>query len=241
MEVAMASRRDQLVGNRLALAGTVLYFTEWVVIPFAPSLPTDRLGHDPAATVAAYADHPGTTALLAGWLSFVLLGRIAFCAGLRNAFRASPRELALADWAFGAMVVSVAIEVLCYALVATGGWLADAGSGAGTIVALDAAGTVLFYLVFAPVGLSVAAGSLAMLISGLFPRWIVWLGLVAGPLVLAGGVVGASAAGSTGGFHDVGAALGGLPLVGFWVWIIATSVVLFRHAPRQGVRDRHAG
>jgi len=65
----MASRRGQLVGNRLALLGTVLYFMEWVVIPFAPSLPTDRLGHDPAATVAAYADHPGTTALLAGWLS----------------------------------------------------------------------------------------------------------------------------------------------------------------------------
>ena len=34
----MASRREQLVGNRLVLAGTVLYFMEWVVIPFAPSL-----------------------------------------------------------------------------------------------------------------------------------------------------------------------------------------------------------
>lgn len=80
-----------------------------------------------------------------------------------------------------------------------------------------------------------------MLMSGLFPRWIVWLGLVAGPLVLAGGVVGASAAGSTGGFHDIGAALNGLPVAGFWVWIIATSVVLFRHAPRGGAREQPAG
>lgn len=234
----MASRRDQLVGNRLALLGTLLYFMEWAVIPFAPSLPTDRLGDDPGTILAAYAEHPGTTALLAGWLSFVLLGRIAFCVGLRNAFRTSPRELALADWAFGAMVVSVAIEVVCYGLVAAGGWLADAGSGAGTIVALDAAGTVLFYLIFAPIGLSMLAGSLAMSISGLFPRWIVWLGIVSGPLVVAGGIVGASAAGSTGAFHDIGAALNGLPVAGFWVWIIATSVLLFRHAPRRAATSR---
>src|SRR2546423_11758239 len=101
-EAGMASRREQLVGNRLALAGTVVYFMEWVVIPFAPSLPTDKLGKDPSAIVAAYGHHPARTAFLAGWLSFVLLGRILFSAGLRSAFRASLRELAWADWALGA-------------------------------------------------------------------------------------------------------------------------------------------
>src|SRR6266699_1169654 len=99
----MASRREQLVGNRLALAGTVLYFMERVVIPFAPSLPTDKLSKDHSAIVAAYGHHPARTAFLAGWLSFVLLGRIAFSAGLRSAFRASPREPAWADGARGAM------------------------------------------------------------------------------------------------------------------------------------------
>jgi len=230
----MASSQGKLVGNRLALAGAVLYLLEWVVIPFAPSLPTDRLGDDPAATIAEYADHPGATALLAGWLSFVLLGRVAFAAGLRDAFRTSPRSLALADLAFGAMIVSVAIEVTCYATVAAAAWLADAGSSAGTIVTLDAAGSVLFLMVFAPIGLSMLAGSAAMLMSGLFPRWIGWLGVIAGGLVICGGILGAAAAGSTGGFHDLGEQLRGLPTLGFWIWIIATSVVLFRSArPRQ--------
>jgi hypothetical protein len=234
----MASRRDQLVGNRLALVGAVLYFMEWVVIPFAPSLPTDKLGNDSASIVAAYAEHPARTALLAGWLSFVLLGRVAFLAGLRNAFRGSPRELTLADWAFGAMAVSVAIEVTSYALVAAGGWLAHAHLAAGPILALDAAGSVLFFMVVGTMGVSVLAGSLAMQMSGFFAKWLSWLGLVAGALLICGGVVGASALGSTGGFHDFGGALTGVPVPVFWIWMIATSVVLFRHTP-AGRRDAH--
>jgi hypothetical protein len=70
--------------------------------------------------------------------------------------------------------------------------------------------------------------------SGLFPRWIGWLGVIAGGLVICGGILGAAAAGSTGGFHDLGEQLSDLPTLGFWIWIIATSVVLFRSArPRQ--------
>jgi len=227
----MASRREQLVGNRLALAGTVVYFMEWVVIPFAPSLPTDKLSKDPSAIVAAYGHHPARTAFLAGWLSFVLLGRIAFSAGLRSAFRASPRELAWVDWALGAMIATVVLEVASYALVAAGGWLADAQAGAGPIVALDTAGSLLTFMVFAPLGVSVAVGSLAMLTSGLFPRLLAWVGLVVGALVVCGGILGAAAQGVTGTFHDVGGALHGIPVAGFWIWIIATSIILFRHTP----------
>lgn len=47
----MASRA-QLVGTRLALVGTVLYLTEWLVIPFVPELPTDEFGDDAAAIAA---------------------------------------------------------------------------------------------------------------------------------------------------------------------------------------------
>ena len=227
------SRRDQLVGNRLALVGTVLYFMEWIGIALlTSSLPTDRLGHNPAATVADYADHPGRTALVAGWFSVVLLGRVVFSVGLRSAFHGMRREFALADVALVAMAVSVAIEVIGFGLVASGAWLADAHAEAGTIVALDGAGTVLSKLVFGPLGLCVVAGSLAMLVSQLFPRWLAWLGLVAGALLTFGGIVGASAQGATGSFHDIGGAFTGVPVLGFWIWMIATSIVLFRAAPR---------
>ena len=88
------------------------------MIPFAPSLPTDKLGKDPSAIVAAY---------------------------------------------------SHLLEVASYALVAAAGWLAHAQAGAGPIVTLDTAGSLLNLMLFAPLGVSVAAGSLAMLSSRLFP------------------------------------------------------------------------
>ena len=224
----MKAKRDQLVGNRLALLGAVLYFGEWIGIAIAPSLPTDRLGAGSAATVAAYAESPAKTAFLAGWLSFVILGRIIFCIGLRDTLRLSPRSLRLADVAVGAMIVSVAIEVISYGFVATGAWLADAGAAQSSIVAFDAAGSAFFYLIIAPIGVAVFAGSLAMLHSGLFARWLAWLGLVAGALLLAGGIESSAAAGSGGALHDLG--LKAIPL--FWIWIIATAIVLFRATPR---------
>lgn len=101
---------------------------------------------------------------------------------------------------------------------------------AGPIVALDGAGTVLFYLVVTPVGVSVLASSMAMLLSGVFPRWVSWLGVIAGALI-AGGVIGSAGVGDTGRLHDLADPLTGIPVAAFWLWMIATSIVLFRHAP----------
>ena len=224
----MTAVPTRLVGNRLALAGAVLYFGEWIGIAIAPSLPTDKLGVDPASIVAAYTESPAKTAFLAGWLSFVLLGRIAFCVGLRDAFRLSPRSLRLADFAIGAMVVSVVLEVIGYGLVATGGWLADAGTAPAAVVALDAANTTLFPLIIVPLGAAVFTGSLAMLLSGLFARWLGWFGLVVGALLVVGAIEASAAAGSSGVVHNIGF----MPIPLFWIWILATGALLFRATPR---------
>ena len=53
-------------------------------------------------------------------------------------------------------------------------------------------------------------------------------------LLAVGGVVGAAALGSSGTLHDVGGALTGIPVAGFWIWMIGTSVILFRATPRRG-------
>lgn len=223
--------RAQLVGTRLALAGALLYLSEWVVIPFVADLPTDDLGEDASAIAAAYAGHGTELAFIAGWLSFALLGRVVFVAALRSTLRDSPRALTLADIALGAMILSVAIEVVQLALVATAGWLAEAEADAGSIVGLDAAGTVLFGVILAPIGASVLASSAAMLVSGLFPRWLGWLGVITGALVVAGGVVSTTGAGDTGTLHDLADPLTGVPVALFWLWMIATSIVLLRSAP----------
>lgn len=227
---AVIAARANLVGA-LALGGTILYLSEWLVIPFVPDLPTDDLGADVSAIAGAYAGHGTELAFLAGWVSFALLGRIVFVAALRSALRASSRDTVLADIAVAAMALSVAIEIVQLGLVASAGWLGETAVDPAAIAGLDAAGTVLFGLILIPLGASVLASSAAMLLSALFPRWLCWLGVVAGAFVTVGGVVGTAGAGDSGTLYDLGDPLTGIPVAAFWVWMIATSIVLFRGAP----------
>ena len=220
----------------MALVGTVLYFLEWVGIAFLPgSLPTHRLGRNPAATIADYAHHPGTVAFVAGWFSVVLLGRIVFVAGLRRALTDSRHAHALADIALVVMAVSVTIEVLAYGFVAAGVWLEHAHAGGTSVIALDAAGSITDLLIYGPIGVSVLTAALAMLLSRLFPSWLSWLGLLGGLLLAAAGVVASSAQGSTGTVHTIGNVLTGPPVLAAWVWMIATSVIVWRATPRAAM------
>jgi hypothetical protein len=144
--------RAGLVGTRLAAAGAALYFLEWVAIAFLPAVPTARLGDDPAAIVAAYRGHASAVAFAAGWFSFVLLGRVLFATALRHAFRESGRRSALLDFAVAAMAISVVLEVASFVSAAAAGWLADAGADSAVVAGLDAAATVGFMMIFAPLG-----------------------------------------------------------------------------------------
>lgn len=224
--------RPRLVGNRLALAGAVLYLLEWVAIAFIAELPTDRLGDDAGAIAAAYEGEATAMALAAGWFSFVLLGRVLFVAAVRRAFHDSGRRSALLDFALGAMIVSVAIEIVSLGFPAAAAWIADNGSDQSAIVALDSAGSIIFLLVFAPIGVSVASTAAAMLGARLFPAWVGWLGVVAGVLLIAGGILAAAALGDAGDFHDLGEQPSAFGALVFWTWMLATSVILWRSTPR---------
>jgi hypothetical protein len=210
-----------------------LYLLEWVAIAFLGELPTDRLGDDAAAIAEAYTGEARSTALAAGWFSVVLLGRILFVVAVRKAFRDSGRESALLDFAVGAMTVSVAIEIVSFSLAPAAAWLAANDAEPATIVALDAAGSIAFLMVFAPIGVSVLAASAAMVDSRLFARWVGWLGLGAGALMIAGGILGAAALGDDGGFKDWGAQPIAIGALAFWIWILATGVILWRRSPRR--------
>jgi hypothetical protein len=226
----------RIVGNRLALAGTVLYFLEWVGIVLAPSLPTSRFGADTAATLADYVDRPGATAFLAGWLALVLPGRILFTVGLGSSLRDLPRARPLALWAVGAMTASVALEVGCYSLVAGAARAADHGADRGAVGVMDSAAAMMFDVVIITVGLAMLAGGLAMVLSRGFPSWLAWLGVAGGAVIAGTGPVVTAAAGADGGLADLGEALQASTFL-FWVWMIATSVILFR---RAGADDRPA-
>jgi hypothetical protein len=224
----MASRG--LIGNRLALAGTVLYFLEWVAIAFLPAVGDGLAFREDAAAVAEeYRGDVRTICFGAGWFAFVLLGRILFMVALRKGFRDSGRDSALLDFAVGAMTVSVVIEVSSFGPVAAAAWLADGGGDASTIAGLDAAGTALFALGFVPIAVAVLAAAAAMLASGLFPRWVGVVGAVAGAIGIVGGILNVMGLGDTGGLQDAGEALTTIEALGFWVWMIASSIILWRH------------
>jgi hypothetical protein len=226
----VSATERRLVGNRLALVGAVVYLLEWVAIVAGnPQGPVDA-GTKAAAMVEKYAAHAHGQAWLAGWLSVVLLGRIVFAVGVRAALRQSPRQLPLADVAVAAMAVSVILEIAAYAVAGAAGWLARHGGDATAVTALDRAGGWLDQMIYGPIGISVGTMSLAMLGSRLFPRWMCWLGLAAGFAGTVYGGVSGLEYGAHGGLHGAGQALNVLGVVGFWIWMLAVGILLFRRA-----------
>ena len=107
----MAEQTRRLIGNRWTLVGAIVYLLEWVAIAgfHAGSTPTTFL--KPDAVVAMYTSHAGGVAAAASWYSLVLLGRILFTVGIRDSLKRSGADTLLADFAVGAMAVSVILEI----------------------------------------------------------------------------------------------------------------------------------
>ena len=212
-------------GNRLALAGAIWYLLEIpLVLPFV----ADR-SPSPAksAEIVAYysTQHPKLLVGLAT-ASVVLIGRIAFAAGARASLQRTAGVRALADLAVGAMILSVVLEVGSTALQAAAGRMAAGGGDPAGVVALHYAfGTVGFASVQATAA-AIAATALAQVISGQFPRWLGWLGLLAGVAGIASsGILTAT------GVDPQAAPYLTVCILGFWVWMVATGVILFRRTP----------
>jgi hypothetical protein len=239
----VTSGRKPLIGNRLALAGVVIYFLEWIGIAAlnVGNVPASQ-GTHAAELLAQYAQHGTAVELMAGWLSLVELGRILFVAGIRDGLRKSGAQTLLADFAVVAMAVSVVVEILAWTVAAGGAYAAANGADQSTIVGIDGVANFFTQVIGAPLAASILAASLAMLQSRLFPAWLCWLGVAAGTMASVYGVI-AGAAFAAGGSCTAALCLtgSGLPalaqvlsvtLLGAWIWMIATGVVLFRAADR---------
>jgi hypothetical protein len=243
------SGRRPLIGNRLALAGVVIYFLEWIGIAALDigNVPASQ-GTSGAEILAQYDQHGAALALMAGWLSLVLLGRILFVAGIRHGLRKSGAETLLADFAVVAMAASVILEIAAWTMAAGGSYAAASGADQSTIIGIDGVANFFTQVIGAPLAASILTASVAMMQSRLFPAWLCWLGLVAGVLASGYGVI-AGAAFAVGGSCTAALCLTGsasvLPglaqllsatLLGVWIWMVTTGVVLFRAADRP--RDR---
>jgi hypothetical protein len=164
--------------------------------------------------------------------SVVLLGRIAFSAGTRASLRRTAGVRALADLALGCMVLSVVLEIGITAMYAAAGRMAAGGGGGDGIVAIHYAAETVGFAVYPAIAVAVATTALAQMISAQFPRWLGWLGLLAGVVGIVASVFAVATAQNLVG---QGSPLLSSWIFGFWIWMVATGVVLFR---RTG--GRHA-
>lgn len=221
------SRSVALTGNRLVLAGAVLYLLEWVAIIAAGvdvPLGASASAHD---VLSAYAGHADALGWAAGWFSVVELGRVLLMVGLRAALADSGRPQRLMDVAVVAMAVSVALEVVVYAVAAGAASSLDNGGSAGTTRTLDAVASGISGMVYGPLGVSMLCAGVATWRSGLFSRSLCGLALVAG---LACTTIGlALTAPRFAGAADTFSAAALL----IWIWMIWTGVACWRARPRQ--------
>lgn len=219
------SQRHTLVGNRLVLAGAALYLLEWVAIIAAhvgvPVGPTGTVG----GIADAYTGHVNAFGWAAGWFSVVLLGRVVLVAGLRAALGDHPRVRTLMDLAVVAMAVSVALEVVTYAVAAGAAYALAHHGTASTTTALDAVSWNLNLMVFGPLGVSVLLSALAMWRSGEFGRAICGAGGLAGVVLVVQALLFS-------GPDQSSTAQALQPAVAvFWIWMIWTGLVVWRRRP----------
>src|ERR1700694_4210696 len=100
------------------------------------------------------------------------------------------------------MAVSVILEIASYALAGAASQLANNGGASASVVGVDAAGSWLNIMIFAPAGGSIPAAAVAPLRSRLFPGWLAWLGVASGlGTAVLGVVIGPALAAGPGPFQ----------------------------------------
>lgn len=217
-------RHAALVGNRMALAGAVLYLCEFVglVLSHAQHLPHVP-GTPPGSIVASYAGHAGGLGFLVGWFGLVQAGRVLFVLGVATALARSGRPDPLLGFATALTVIGVALEIGSEALAAGAAELAARGQSGGAI-ALDRGASYLAAGLLAPTGLALLLTAWAMLRSALFSRVLAGLGLLAGLAVVGAGLASGPAN------ADLQDTLSTGVLV-MWVFMLWAGVVLWRRTP----------
>ena len=216
-----------VVGNAWALAGTVVYFLEWVAIAAAGGINTFLATDSPTSTLLkSYRGHEDTYGWAAGWFGVVLLGRIVFAVAVRRSLTASPDTRddvrILADVGVLAMAVGLVLELASNAMFAAGASLGDHGASTSTLRTVDVIGRDLNLLLWGPTGLSVLCFAVAMLLDRRFPRALPWVGVVGGGVLVVEALVFEAPR-----FTFAASALQTVALL-FWVWMIWTAVWLFR-------------
>lgn len=212
----------------MMLTGAVLYLLEWVAIIWTGILGVQEIatvGTSGGDILASYQGNEDAVALMAGWLSVVLLGRILLIVGLKTSLAASRRPHPVMAFAVVAMSVSVAIEIATYGLAAAAAQLGAAHPEG--MVALEWAAGMMNGMLFGGLGLSVLCSAWAMWRSGMFPIVLNILGIIGG----AGMTIAAMFVAPD--FEAAFDTLFGISGLLFWIWMLWTGVLLWMRTPKH--------
>jgi len=219
--------RTDLVGNRMVLAGSILYLLEWVaIIAVGVAGAGEFAGGDaaPADLLESYLGFGDELATMAGWFAIVLLGRILLFVGLRRALADSGHGHGLMDFAVAASAVSVTLEIAAYAISTGAAELADPDDPSAMVI-LDRAGGWVNQMIWGPLAVAILCAVWCMWRSGLFSTALHVVGAVAG----VGGILAQLTIARS--WETLFNVFGLAPIV-FWVWMLWAGVVLWRRTPR---------
>jgi hypothetical protein len=197
------------------IAGVLAAVTFVVGLLFVSDTPDDT--DTDAQVLAWYGDHGHRVGIVVGafLLAFCGLFFLWFAGGLRQRLRAAEGPGGrLTEIAFGGAVAFVAMLWAGAAAIAA----VPAGQELGNSPALKVAdiarylpsvgfGAILLFGAFGAIAL-IDAASVVIMRTGILPKWLAWLGFVAAVVLLFAVVF--------------------LPMVALPIWVLATSIVLFR-------------
>jgi hypothetical protein len=197
------------------VAGVLAAITFVVGLIFISDTPDDT--DTDAQVLAWYADHGNRVGVVVGAfvLAFCGLFFLWFAGGLRQRLRADEGPGGrLTEIAFGGAVAFVAM--LWVGAAALGA--IPAGQELGSVPPLKVAdiarylgsagfGAILLFGAFGAIAL-IDAASIVIMRTGILPKWLAYLGFVAAVVLLFGVVF--------------------IPMVALPIWVLATSIVLFR-------------
>ncbi len=223
----MTARRSDLITAAAGMSAVVLLVAELLTW-------TNPQFTDPLSRITNYFVTNRSMALAS--LELGLMGAVAlliFGAGLRAVLRREEDEHAdvLSTVVFGSAILFVSTEITF--VMTTGAFAFVTGQGSESqIRLLLALENWIDQFRFLPVGILIGSASLTMIGGHAFPRWIRWLGLAGGALLLVSEVANLDPLGPIGGVSNAGI----IGLLLFLIWLIAVSVSLIRRpAPPAGV------
>jgi len=153
-----------------------------------------------------------------------LVPLIVFAAGLRTVLRRRQGDEGVLPAVFFGSALVFASAQIPFAGISAALALGAAHASDSEITLLQAALTGLDAFRFMPFGMMVVAGSLAMIQTRSFARWVGWVGLVSGVLTLTAELSFFDPLGPIGNIGNVGQ----LGFLLFLIWAAAVSVTLLR-------------